>query len=186
MLALIAALAGACWLYLLYMGWGMGHMDQGADMLLMPAMTHWNAGDLALVYLMWVLMMAAMMLPSALPMIRTYAYFVTMENSAAVVRRSANFVAGYLLVWMAFSLIATLAQWGLLEARLVSPMMESASPVLSGVLLVAAGAFQFTPWKSSCLTRCRSPASFIFGEWRAGNRGAAIMGLRHGCWCLGC
>lgn len=184
--ALPAVFAGACWLYLVYMAWAMLHMEAPAAALFMPAMTHWRAGDLALVFLMWVLMMAAMMLPGVLPMVRSYARFAALENAAGALWRTGAFVAGYLAVWTAFSLAATLAQWGLLEARLVSPMMESASPLLSGLLLAAAGAFQFSPWKASCLTRCRSPAAFLFGEWRPGLRGAAVMGLRHGVWCLGC
>jgi predicted metal-binding membrane protein len=96
------------------------------------------------------------------------------------------FGGGYLAVWSGFSLLATFAQWGLLEARLMSPMMETSSPLLGGALLVAAGLFQFTPFKRGCLAKCRSPVAFLVAEWRSGLFGAWIMGLRHGLFCLGC
>ncbi len=178
----MALSAGAAWLVLLYMAWGMAHMDQPAATLLMPAMTRWGPGDLALVFLMWVIMMAAMMLPSAIPMVQTFARSAGPDATAL----TAGFVAGYLAIWTAFSALATLAQWGLLELRLITPMMDSASRWLSGVLLLGAGAFQFTSLKNACLSRCRSPLGFLMTEWRPGIRGAALMGLRHGSYCAGC
>jgi predicted metal-binding membrane protein len=69
----LTLVAGASWLYLVYMAWGMADMDEPAAQLLMPAMMHWGAEDLALVFLMWAIMMAAMMLPSAAPMVRVFA-----------------------------------------------------------------------------------------------------------------
>ncbi len=89
-------------------------------------------------------------------------------------------------VWTIFSGLATLAQWGLLELRLVTPMMESASRWLSGALLLGAGLFQFTPIKNACLNKCRSPLGFLLAEWRPGVRGALVMGIRHGANCAGC
>lgn len=175
------------WLYLLYMAWGMAHMDVSASWLLMPAMTHWGARDLALVFVMWIIMMAAMMLPSATPMVRTFARTGgTPPGGAGPVPRTAAFLLGYLAVWAGFSAAATLAQWACLELRLLSPGMESASPLLSGGLLIAAGAFQFTAVKRACLNKCRSPLGFLMTEWRPGTRGALVMGLRHGVYCAGC
>ena len=95
-------------------------------------------------------------------------------------------MSGYLLVWAGFSVLATLAQWGLHRAALLSPMMGSTSPVLGGLLLLAAGLFQWTPLKYACLQHCRSPLSFLMTEWREGHRGALGMGLRHGSYCTGC
>ena len=96
------------------------------------------------------------------------------------------FVAGYVATWVVFSLLASLMQWGLLEVRLVSPLMVAASPVLGGGLLLAAGVFELTPLKEACLVKCRNPASFIASHWRKGMRGAFAMGIRHGLYCVGC
>lgn len=185
----IAALATLCalaWSYLLYMGWGMAHMDVGASMAIMPRMTSWQIVDLGLVFAMWSVMMVAMMLPSAAPMLLLFAALGRRTQQARPRMAWAAFVGGYVAVWLAFSVLMTLAQWGLLEARLVSPMMEASSEWLSGALLVMAGLFQFTPLKQACLAKCRSPLSFLVAEWRKGLRGAWIMGVRHGLFCLGC
>lgn len=175
------------WAYLLYMAWGMDHMDVGMNMLLMPRMTDWGAVDLLLVFLMWVVMMVAMMLPSAVPMVWAFGAAPAAPSPARSPRlRVVAFVAGYLLVWAGFSLAMTLVQWVLLEARVISPMMENRSPLFGGLLLIGAGVFQLTPLKHACLSTCRSPLSFIMTEWRAGVGGAWIMGLRHGLFCTGC
>jgi len=164
------------WAYLLWMDWGMRHMDRGKDMVLMPKMQGWGAVDLILVFLMWTLMMAAMMLPSAMPGILLYGR--TRGHPGA-------FAAGYLLVWFAFSAFATLLQWGLLRAALVTPMMVSASPALSAAILIAAGLFQLTPLKDACLTRCRSPLGAVLGG-TARRSNPLGDGLRNGLDCLGC
>lgn len=182
----LAALAGASWLYLVYMAWGMANMDEPAAQLFMPAMMHWGAIDLVLVLVMWAIMMAAMMLPSATPMVRMFARSAEGQSGHSVGSLTSAFVGGYLAVWTVFSAVITLAQWGLLELRLVTPMMESASASLSGGLLVAAGVFQFTDFKNACLNKCRTPMGFLMTEWRPGVRGAFIMGLRHGAYCTGC
>lgn len=164
------------WAYLMWMDWGMRHMSEATDILLMPRMIHWRAIDLALVFLMWALMMAAMMLPSALPAVQLYARFRG---------NPVGFVAGYLLAWFGFGALATLAQWRLLEVALVTPMMSSASAWLSAGLQIVAGLFQFTSIKDACLTRCRSP----LGTMLAGdaNRSSAVReGLRNGTYCVGC
>jgi predicted metal-binding membrane protein len=155
-------------------------------MAIMPRMTSWQTADLALVFAMWAIMMLAMMLPSAAPMILT---FVALDDTRCEARprsRLLAFAAGYVVVWSGFSLLATLLQWGLLETRLVSPMMRASSPWLGGGLLVTAGLYQLTPIKSACLARCRSPLEFLTAEWRDGRFGALVMGLRHGLFCLGC
>ena len=90
------------------------------------------------------------------------------------------------MIWTAYSAVATLAQWGLHKAALLSPAMAATSPVLSGGLLLAAGIFQWTPLKRACLKGCRSPLSFLMSEWRDGRVGAFVMGLQHGSYCLGC
>ena len=171
-----AAVLLLSWGYLLYMDWGMRHMDRGADMLLMPRMVGWRAIDIFLVFIMWALMMAAMMLPSALPAIALY---------GRATGKPAAFAAGYLLMWFGFSALATLLQWRLLEATLLTPMMKSTNLALSAGVLIGAGLFQLTPLKNACLSRCRSPLSALL----AGNarRSSAIReGMRNGLDCLGC
>jgi predicted metal-binding membrane protein len=136
---------------------------------------------------MWAVMMVAMMTPSAAPMILTFAA-VNRRRQAQQGRLvpTAVFVLGYLLVWSGFSIVATLAQWGLHTAALLSPMVVVTSPVVGGLLLIAAGIFQWTPLKSTCLTQCRSPLGFLMTDWREGTWGALVMGLRHGSYCVGC
>jgi predicted metal-binding membrane protein len=149
----------------------------------MPASAHWHAANLAAVWVMWALMMAAMMLPSALPMIVS---FVRLAARSAQPARGHGFVAAYLAVWVAFSAIATAAQWVFQAIGWVSPMIVSRSPGLTAALLLIAGVYQFSPLKRTCLSRCRTPMGFLLGEWRPGARGAFVMGLRHGVFCLGC
>ena len=170
------AVLALSWGYLLYMDWGMRHMDRGADMLLMPRMIGWRAVDLFLVFVMWALMMAAMMLPSAWPAIRLY---------GRARGAPAGFAGGYLLVWFGFSALATLLQWRLLEAALLTPMMKSASVPLSAAVLIGAGLFQLTPLKQACLSRCRSPlAAVLAGSARSAS--GIPEGIRNGLDCLGC
>jgi predicted metal-binding membrane protein len=161
-----------------------GSMD-GLSAWMMQAT--WDARYLVLIFLMWTVMMVGMMVPSAAPAILLYARF--MQGSAgaqARVARTYAFAGGYLLAWAGFSLAATLAQWGLAEAALLSPMMESASPVLGGALLVVAGLYQWTPLKQSCLANCRSPLGFIMQHLRPGIGGALRLGTLHGLYCVGC
>lgn len=184
-LALITALA---WAYLIYLARDMQHMDMGMDMdMAMPQMAAWGTVEYLLLFVMWSVMMAAMMAPSAAPMILMFAGVnrKRREQERPYVP-TAVFLAGYLTVWTAFSALATLLQGALHGAALLSPMMVSTSPVLGGVLLLAAGAFQWTPLKRACLNHCRSPLTVILSEWREGTRGAFVMGLRHGAYCAGC
>src|SRR2546421_6679774 len=96
------------------------------------------------------------------------------------------FLSGYLFVWAAFSLVATVAQWWLHEAAVVTDLMTSASTTLDAALLLGAGLYQFAPMKEFCLSMCRTPLGFLLSEWRDGTRGALTMGLRHGAFCVGC
>ncbi|CAD6560248.1 hypothetical protein LMG27952_07081 [Paraburkholderia hiiakae] len=183
----LTAAATVAWVYLLYMSWGMRHMHAGVAMAIMPRMTDWGAVDLLLVLAMWAIMMAAMMLPSIVPMVLIFASLSRQRRARELpYAHTSVFVLGYLVVWSGFSLLATLAQWRLLEARLVTPMMVSATPLLGGSLLVIAGVFQLTPLKHACLGKCASPLGFLLTEWRDGTLGAWIMGLRHGAFCVGC
>jgi len=147
----------------------------------------WTAGQFAAVLLMWIVMMAAMMLPSSYPMIRAFATINRRRQERAAPHvATAVFILGYLLAWSAFSLLATLAHWALERQGLVNADMESASAPFTAVLFLAAGIYQWAPLKDACLTRCRSTDGFILSEWRDGAPGAVLMGLRHGQFCIGC
>ncbi|MDA0204140.1 MAG: DUF2182 domain-containing protein [Acidobacteria bacterium] len=182
--ASLTVLTLLAWAYLLYLAWDMKQMDME---MAMPQMQAWGAVEYVLMFVMWAVMMAAMMIPSAAPMILMFARVnrERREQQRPYVP-TAVFLAGYLTVWTAFSAVATLVQGALHQAALLSPMMVSTSSTLGGILLLAAGAFQFTPLKSACLDHCRSPLSVIMSEWREGAQGAFVMGLRHGSYCAGC
>jgi predicted metal-binding membrane protein len=184
-----AGLAGIillAWAYLVYLAATMQMTDMGID-ISMPAMQAWGVTDTTLTFLMWAVMMVAMMTPSALPvlsMFRTVSQRQHKEND----RLSSTwlFLLGYLVTWVVFSAVATLAQWGLHSAALLTPLMASASPLLGGALLVAAGIYQLTPLKEACLSHCRTPLGFLLAEWREGKLGPLVMGMRHGLYCVGC
>lgn len=148
----------------------------------------WSVGFAGLVFLMWWVMMAAMMLPSVAPTVLLNAALLRHAGKAdAVAGISAAFVAGYLAVWAGFSAAAAATQW-LLEARgLVSAgMMTLTDTLAGGMVLIAAGVFQFTPLKAACLTQCRAPVRFLTERRRPGASGAFHMGIEHGAYCLGC
>jgi predicted metal-binding membrane protein len=183
----IVVVLAVSWGYLAYMALGMENMDVAGEWWLMPRMTNWDSADLALVFAMWAVMMAAMMLPSAMPLLLLLARVDSQRYGRVRGLLATNATAlGYVTAWGAFSALATLAQWGLLEARLVSPMMVSSSPYLSALLLAAAGAYQFTAWKYACLSQCRSPLSVLMTQSREGIPGALLLGLRQGAYCVGC
>jgi predicted metal-binding membrane protein len=152
------------------------------------AMPHpWSWVDVAWLVVMWSVMMVAMMIPTAAPMILVFAA-VHRQRAArgGAVVPTGIFVLGYIVVWTAFSIAASLMQATLHGVAILSPAMAMRSPLLGGTLLVAAGVFQWTPLKRACLATCRSPLSFVMRGWREGGRGAFVMGLRHGLFCLGC
>lgn len=181
----LALVVGLCWVWLVPMGRDMyGAMD-GAAAWMMPA--RWDWPHLALLFAMWVVMMAGMMLPSAAPALLIYAMVV--RRSDARTRASTHvyaFAGGYLAVWTLFSLVATVLQRVLAATELLSPMMETSRAWFGGALLGIAGAFQLTPWKRTCLDACRAPAEFLVRHWRAGAAGGFYLGLANGLYCLGC
>jgi predicted metal-binding membrane protein len=194
-LAIITALA---WTDLAWLAddMAMGGMDMtGYRMipagrgLMMPADAPWQPIEFGYVFVMWVMMMIGMMMPSAAPMILIYA---RVGRQAAVQGKpfaaSGWFAGGYLLAWTIFSLVATSAQWALERAALLTPMMESASNKLGAAALILAGVYQWTPLKEACLSHCRSPLLFIqqHGGFRREPFGALALGFRHGIYCIGC
>ncbi|MGH7391182.1 MAG: DUF2182 domain-containing protein [Candidatus Rokuibacteriota bacterium] len=188
--AALAALIVAAWLYLLYLASAMSDVampDMPGMAMAMPAMHAWSWVEIGALAVMWTVMMVAMMTPAATPMILVFAAIYrrrAVEGRPAV--PTAIFLLGYLVMWTIFSVVAALAQAGLHAAALLSPAMAATSPLLAGGLLVAAGVFQWTPLKRACLAGCRSPLAFLMTGWREGRRGAFVMGLHHGLYCLGC
>jgi predicted metal-binding membrane protein len=185
--AITAGLAGAsvlAWLWLVQM---MRQMHAGMGDAAQAGLHAWSVPEFALTFLMWAVMMVAMMLPSAAPMSLVYAAVARKAaRDGAVVAPAFVFASGYVAIWTLFSLGATLAQWSLDRALLLSPMLVTTSPVLGALLLVAAGAYQWSPAKDACLEHCRAPATFFARHWRSGGSGAFRMGLVHGAFCLGC
>jgi predicted metal-binding membrane protein len=184
----VVALALLAWAYLIRLAGRMDTMGLApAASAAMPMAAPSGAGQFGLTTLMWVVMMVAMMVPAASPMIVTFAT-VNRRRAASGTPPvpTAVFLTGYLVTWSAFSLLAASAQWGLQRAALLAPATLEAAPRVGGVLLLAAGVYQFTPLKRACLARCQSPVGFVLTEWREGPRGAFIMGLRHGAFCVGC
>ncbi len=192
----IAGIAALAWVYVVRLAATMNGgeaMDSGMDAMdsagwfSMPLTGDWTLASYGLVFSMWAVMMVAMMLPSAAPMVLTFA---TLNRRRREQERpfvpTAVFVTGYVLVWGSFAAAAALSQWGFQRASLVSSEMVATSGILGGLVLVAAGAYQWSPLKRACLTACRTPLTFIMTEWRDGAPGAVVMGLRHGLYCLGC
>ena len=174
----------------------MGGMDMtgfrmipSGQSLMMPASEPWKLIEFGFVFAMWVVMMVGMMTPSVAPMILIYA---RVGRQAAIDNKpfaaTAWFVGGYLLAWTAFSIVATLAQWALERATLLTPMMASANNILGGVVLILAGLYQWTPLKEACLFNCQSPLTFILrhGGFRSDPTGALALGVQHGIYCIGC
>jgi predicted metal-binding membrane protein len=183
----LAALSGLAWVSVARMA---TMPARGMSTMAMPSMPGMGWGEApGLVWLigMWAVMMVAMMLPSAAPTILLFAGVSRhrrQQGRPAV--PVAVFTLGYLLVWTGYAAVAASAQWQLHRLALLSPAMASASPLLAGALLIAAGVYQWLPVKSACLSHCRSPIGFFSQEWREGVGGALAMGMRHGTYCVGC
>ena len=191
MLAGLAGITALAWLYLIYDASRMASMPMDAGG--MAAMNGHSGGALldpvsiGLTFVMWSVMMVAMMLPSASPAILMYSTLARKRKEAGTAIAPAwQFTLGYLAIWTAFSAVATVLQVGLQEAALLSEMMVSTSVWLSGILFVIAGIYQWLPIKDACLQKCRAPLQFFMFHWRSGKAGALRMGADHGAFCLGC
>ena len=189
-----AALCLLAWAYLVAEAADMGGMSARGIMDAGGMASSWTLAEVGYLWVMWSIMMVAMMLPAAAPTVLLVARLGRERRGRAAAAGSGStwdtmtpaFVTGYLLTWTAYSVVAASTQWVLHGTLLVSDMMVSASPFLSGGLLVGAGLFQFTPLKDRCIAHCRSPLSFLTSHWREGTVGALRMGLRHGTYCVGC
>ncbi|RDL49400.1 hypothetical protein BLJAPNOD_00501 [Ensifer sp. M14] len=212
----LLALTGITWLYILWLAASMGataimpasgdalsggiamDMGTGGEMDMSPgamasmtdvAVRPWSAATFAYAFVMWAVMMIGMMMPSATPMILLYA---RVGRQAALDDKpfaaTGFFAGGYLSAWVLFAALATSGQWLLEEALLLTPMLASASRILSAVILISVGLYQWTPLKDACLRQCQAPFLFIqnHGGFRRDAGGACRLGLLHGFYCVGC
>ena len=185
----LAILTIFAWIYLGRMAVSMHAAATEAEMHAAMGMTPtdaWGPGDVASLFVMWVVMMAGMMLPSAAPMILLVAGTHRRQGGPHAQTRTAAFATGYLVAWTEFSLAAALVQAALHAGALMSSNMATQSTRVAGAIVLVAGVYQWLPLKHSCLTHCRSPLHFLSEHWREGVSGAFTLGLQHGLFCIGC
>ena len=183
----VIVLAGLGWFYTAILFAGMDGSSIVQALCGPPLNPSWSAIGIAIIALMWGAMTLAMMLPSAAPMIMTYA---GIADTAA--RKNENIVspfalaAGYTTVWLIFAVLAALIQVLLTHAAFLDNSMKSASGLFSGAIFVGAGLYQFSALKHSCLARCQQPLPFFFTNWATTTSGVFQLGVRQGVYCLGC
>ncbi len=175
-LLFIGLLIAFSWYYMLF------------DMTMnMDPVSSWSTYDVYLLFIMWAIMMAGMMLPSAIPVILLVEKINTQRSRRkAPFTPTIFFISGYLLAWCAYSVMITFIQWRLHHLELLSPMMDSSSFLFSACLLIVAGAYQFSHLKQRCLHLCRSPMTFLTRDWQDGKVSAIKIGFKHGTFCVGC
>ena len=176
---IIAAISGVVLLSWYYMVFAMT--------MNMEPVASWQLTDILMLFVMWSIMMIGMMLPSATPVI----LLINKLNQQRKTRQAPFthtlfFISGYLLAWIFYSALITLIQWWLHHLSILSAMMISANHIFSGILLLIAGLYQWTPYKQKCLQLCRSPLSLLTTQWQEGINGAIRLGFKHGQYCLGC
>jgi len=154
----------------------------------MPPMSNiWMISDFFLLFMMWAVMMVAMMTPSILPMLMLFTALNARKNAQGQESTSTMvLLAGYLSSWVLFSLFITLPQYYLHTNGFLNMMMEPMHAYLAAFVLILAGVYQFTPYKDACLNVCQSPLSFLTNNWQDGKLGTFIIGYKHGFYCVGC
>ncbi|MEX0902287.1 MAG: DUF2182 domain-containing protein [Pseudohongiellaceae bacterium] len=176
----LAAIVLLAWTYLIVANLNMPEQA-------MAGMRGWALYDYVMMFAMWSIMMVGMMVPTSIRAVRIYA----MVNAKAGqkhrrIARTYWFILGYLFVWFGFSAAATVLQGLLTEYGLMSAMMVGTSPYLGAAILVAAGLYQLSPWKDTCLRHCQSPAQYLAGGFGPRPTDGIRLGLGHGAYCLGC
>jgi len=175
------------WLYIIYLYKQMYPMNMDAMFFAMPMSAKWTATDFILLFLMWIVMMIAMMVPSVAPLILIFAGINRKRRLAQSPYVPAIYLlTGYFGIWLIFSLFATVLQWWMQQLSLLNPDMIITNKIAGGIILIAAGLFQFTTLKQKCLYNCQTPIQFIHKHWREGKAGAFRMGVKNGLFCLGC
>ena len=197
LLVSLIAVTAIAWAFTLYqplamgtsMGSAMGEMEGMAmeDMAMDGMSAGWSFAGLLVFVIVWTIMMVAMMLPAAAPMVLVFAAAQSRRDQHVAVP-TWIFIAGYILVWAAAGLGAYALDHAFTELLSSHPSSARVSwaPLALGIALILAGLYQFTPLKHVCLRQCRSPWGFVAQYWREGRAGAVNMGVRHGLYCLGC
>lgn len=187
-IACLALLVAVCWACLVFRALRMANLDPALSAVAPAALpAPYRLPGIVVVLGMWGAMLSAIMLPATTPAILLFArvnrlvHTVRFPNLATLV-----FVAGCLAVWGGFGALATLLQWALHDSGALDAGMAVANQSACGLVLVAAGAYQWTPAKHACLQHCRAPLSFVVTGWRLGLLGALRMGMSHGLYCTGC
>lgn len=185
LLIVLVAIPLAAWTWVALMARDMYGSMQGASAWMMS--TEWDWPRVVLLWAMWAVMMTAMMLPTAAPLVLLYASAMRKNvDVEAPARRVYALAAGYVFVWTLFSVAATGLQRVLARGLVLTPMMEPATPLAGAAILAIAGAYQLTPLKRACLRACRSPLGFMMQRWRNSVAAAFRLGVEHGTHCLGC
>ena len=185
----IGVLVAAGWLYLGFVVAGMSGIGV-LEALCRPsfgAQAGWSFAQAGLVLSMWCAMALAMMLPTAGPMILTYAELA--ETAAKKGEPAASpliLTAGYVSIWLGAAFIFAATQVLLVRLAVLDPAMATASPLFSGAVFIGAGLYQFSALKHACVTQCQHPFRFFFANWTADPRGVFALGFRQGLYCLGC
>ncbi|MEM6906232.1 MAG: DUF2182 domain-containing protein [Pseudomonadota bacterium] len=170
-------------------GMDMGGMDMaGMDMFGMSMdPSDWSVRTILETSVMWILMMAAMMLPAMAPVMAIYSSLAAKEDKGLrLALRIGLFTSGYFLLWAVFSVVMALTQMGLRGSDYFTMGGTQATPIAAGVLILAAGLYQLSPIKDACLKHCRHPLTYLLSHWREGVRGAFPVGANHGIYCVGC
>jgi len=186
--ACVGVLAAAGWIYLGLMLAGLSGAGV-LEMLCRPSFgtSGFGVTQAGVVFAMWSAMALAMMLPTAGPMILTYAELA--ETAARKGEPAASplvLAAGYIGVWLTAAVVLSALQLVLMHLALLDPAMASASPLFSGAVFVGAGLYQFSALKHACVTQCQHPFRFFFANWTSETRGVFRLGVRQGLYCLGC
>ena len=165
--------------------WAVANMSSPLVALTMPMGSAWAIPEFVAVFLMWSVMMGAMMLPSAAPLLVIHRR-LSVDRDPGTSGAGHWVLTGYLVAWTGFSLAAVIVHWGFQHADILSPMVKLQDALVSGVILIAAGVYQLTPFKLASLNHCRTPETSCQADWRSGRLGALRMGFDHGLCCIGC
>jgi predicted metal-binding membrane protein len=176
--ATLTLLCSLSWLWLWRMEMGMPGMAQAVYT------QAWTLSFGIMIAEMWLVMMAAMMIPLAMPMLRLFAGLRASGKGSAL--RTTAFASGYMLIWTGFSLLATALQWLLSILAVEHGANLKSASLFTAAVLVVSGVYQWSPFKQACLKHCQTPLGFLLSHWEDGRLGALRMGLAHGLFCLGC
>lgn len=167
---------------LIYLSWHYMLYDMTMDPIAI-----WSVADVFMLFIMWAIMMAGMMLPSAIPVILLVDKLNRQRiSSNKTYTATIIFTFDYTIIWCLYSVAITFFQYFLHHLGLLTPMMDSAKLSFSASILIIAGIYQFSSFKQNCLNLCRSPLSMLSKGWQEGFKGALLLSLKHGSYCVGC